>query len=76
MNVLSYQLGTIFSGKEINTFLNERHSHCKEADRLARNYNFGFKPECNYMLVRQEFRTNDKPRLGFIKVKERNGFYA
>ena len=69
MNILSYQLGTIFSGEIINTFLEENKSRSKEVARLARNYNFGFKPNQNYILVRQQFRTNGKPQLGFIKVK-------
>lgn len=74
MNILSYQLGTIFSGDIINQFLKENHS--KEAQRLARNYNFGFNPNKNYMLIRQQFRTRGPEQLGFMKINERNGYCA
>lgn len=69
MNILSYQLGTIFSGEVINQFLKENHS--KEAQRLTRHYKFGFNPNKNYILIRQNFCSNGPKQLGFIKANER-----
>lgn len=76
MNILSYQLGTIFTGEVINTFLQQNCTKSKEVARLVRHYSFGFNPKNNYVLVKQQFRTAGPKQFGFIKITERNDICA
>jgi len=77
-NILSYKSGTIFTGKEINDWINFHLNHetgqRKQAIFLDKNYRTGisrgFKNEAKYILAYFAFRTNGEVRPGFLRVKE------
>lgn len=70
-NILSYQYGTIFTGKEINDFIdyhiNNNTSHKKDAIRLMKH--FIFKNNHSYMTYLGQ--TNERTPIGimFRRVK-------
>jgi len=69
-NILSYQTGSRFSGKEINEFCEEQlrnhGSHYHEAHHLYMHYTF--KDSRTYELVHIQFRMYEPKRIGFLRV--------
>lgn len=69
-NILSYQPGSKFSGKEINEFCEDQMknhgSHYKEAKHLYMHYIF--KDSRMYELVHIPFRMYEPERVGFLRV--------
>lgn len=65
-NIFSYQYGTIFTGKEINNFIeyniNNNTSHKKDSIRLMKQ--FIFKDECHYYSY--PGRINDHSPVGIM----------
>lgn len=70
-NILSYQYGTIFTGKVINDFINyhinNNTSHKKDAIRLAKQ--FIFKDNCFYSTYSGRIRDNAPIGIMFRRVK-------
>lgn len=73
-NILSYQLGTIFLGQEINDWLDDQiynhRSHYDEAERLHRHYRMGissgFIANEKYEIAKILFHTRGPYQLGFF----------
>lgn len=82
-NILSYKSGTIFTGKEINDWLDfnltNKTGQQKQAIFLNKHYrtglSHGFKNDAKYILAYFAFRTNGKIRPGFLRLQDRSNKY-
>lgn len=76
-NILSYPVGTVFSGQEINEWLDDQiknhRGNFKVAMRLHQQYRIGLSrglaADSQYQLVRMLFHTKGPSELGFLRVK-------